>query len=155
MNRKHLSTKRQGRKWRGSIIIESSIIVPTCLFFFFFCIRIGILLYDTHTMSITTHHYVNSELTSGKEWWPGLRTALYKRMIVHKPISRKNLSAGKYLVTMKYNSFWRINILVEEPSDQRGKLYHMLNGKQLIEHIPTLQKVRDGYLDALDKLRKD
>ncbi len=144
------------RSFRASVTVESAFILPICIFLVLWIIQLGIMLYDTYTMSVTVLDWVDSRAAAGEaDWQSGIQEALERRMIYPKPVRIISEGNGRALVEMDYFPFCKICIEVKMPKAHKERLYHFLNGRQLLERIPLLQSLSDQYFDMLRKLKRE
>lgn len=143
-------------KRRGSITLESALILPVCMFVVLLILRLGILIYDTYTLSITAQEWADSCLTAGNsDWGSGLAAELKRRMIYPQPAEIIMEETGNGRVIMPYMPLRTITVEIRARGNSKEKLYHFLNGRQLADRIPAVQQMSRKYFDIIRKLKKE
>ena len=143
-------------KRRGSVTIESALVFPICIFAVLLIIRLGIMIYDTYTLSVTAQDWADSCLTAGdSDWARGLVTELDRRMIYPQPADIIMEENGNGRVMMQYMPLRTITVEIRANTARKGKLYHFLNGRQLADRIPALQQISQKYFEVIRKLKKE
>lgn len=143
------------KKNKGSMTVESAIIFPLCFFLIFFMLRLGIVVYDSYTMSLVCMEWVEQMGNQKQNVYNvrELEKRLQKRMIYPKEIEvNQQISALEF--SMDYHPIWKIHLVVETPVYLKERLYHFLNARQLIDRIPVLQESWEKYLESICKLKK-
>ena len=143
-------------KRRGSVTIESALVFPICIFVVLLIIRLGIMIYDTYTLSVTAQDWADSCLTAGdSDWARGLAAELDRRMIYPQPADIIMEENGNGRVMMRYMPLRTITVEIRANTARKRKLYHFLNGRQLADRIPTLQQISQKYFEVIRKLKKE
>lgn len=154
-NQREKTKTNKLKKNKGSMTVESAIIFPLCFFLIFFMLRLGIVVYDSYTMSLVCMEWVEQMGNQRQNVYNvrELEKRLQKRMIYPKEIEvNQEISALEF--SMDYHPLWKIQLAVETPVYLKERLYHFLNARQLIDRIPALQESWEKYLESIRKLKK-
>lgn len=140
---------------RGSITIESALIIPIYFLVIICLLQIGIMIYDGYTFSLVAQEWAERQIAAGKDWRGSLWPELERRMIFpHKPEIIEQ-ETSKVKLKINYRQWRPIMVELQLPPNHKARLYHFLNGRQLISHIPVLDQLQNKYLEILEKVKID
>lgn len=155
---------KTAQSWKGSTTIESAIILPLCFLIVFILIQAGIMYFDQYSFSMVSQNWARKQITAGhKEWKNGLQEVLNRNMIYASELEVIKENESEVYLSMDYKTLWLINpftsrrltVKLTLPKEHKQKLYHFLNGKQLISRIPYLDQIQEKYFELLRKIKKD
>ena len=157
MNKKqNRQTNWLKNKRRGSLTLESALVLPICMAAVLSMIRLGIMLYDTYTLSLTARDWADGQLTTkAADWSEGLSAELKRRMIYPQPIEMIKEGNGNVRISMQYMPLRTITVEIRAEADHKAKLYHFLNGRQLMERILAIEQISRQYFEAIRKLKTE